>query len=145
MVRACHPQWYCSHLRLYRLMSNQPLTSCCRINTKLKALTLIYGPRTYVEHIVHQKDQRKMRRNKSALGKATIAYRQQKLSQSLNDQMCKALDDYEKNLQENVKCRCQFMTADLSMLLIVRIMLPQLHQLLCVKVLLTLIRTHIKV
>ncbi len=38
-----------------------------------------------------------MRRNKSALGKATIAYRQQKLPQALDDEMCNALDEYEKS------------------------------------------------
>jgi hypothetical protein len=59
-------------------------------------LTLTYGPRTFAEHIAHQKDLCKMRRNKSALGKAAIAYRQQKLSQALDGEMCNALDEYEK-------------------------------------------------
>ncbi len=90
-------------------------------------LTLTYGPRTFAEHIAHQKDLCKMRRNKSVLGKATIAYCQQKLSQALNDEMCNALDEYEK--LTSAKSRRQFMSADISMLLIVRSMLPQLHQL----------------
>jgi hypothetical protein len=38
-----------------------------------------------------------MQRNKSALGKATIAYHQQKLSQALDDEMCNTLDEYEKS------------------------------------------------
>jgi hypothetical protein len=59
-------------------------------------LTLSYGPRTFAEHIAHQKDLCKMRRNKSALGKATIAYNQQKLSLALDDEMCNTLDEYEK-------------------------------------------------
>ncbi len=59
-------------------------------------LTLTYGPRTFAEHIAHQKNLCKMQRNKSAIGKATIAYRQQKLSQALDDEMCNALDEYEK-------------------------------------------------
>ncbi len=45
-----------------------------------------------------------MRRNKSALGKATIAYCQQKLSQTLDDEMCNALDEYEKSPR---KCKIQ--------------------------------------
>ncbi len=53
-------------------------------------LTLTYGPRTFSKHIAHQKDLCKMRRNKSALRKATIAYCQQKLSQALDDEMCNA-------------------------------------------------------
>ncbi len=59
-------------------------------------LTLTYGPRTFANHIAHQKDLCKMQRNKSALGKATIAYCQQKLSWALDDEMCNALDEYEK-------------------------------------------------
>jgi hypothetical protein len=59
-------------------------------------LTLTYGPRTFAKHIAHQKDLWKMQRNKSALGKATIAYCQQKLFPDLNDEMCNALDEYEK-------------------------------------------------
>ncbi len=43
-----------------------------------------------------------MKRNKSAFGKATIAYPQQKLSYALDDKMCNALDEY-KNRQENAK------------------------------------------
>ena len=43
-----------------------------------------------------------MQRNKSALGKATIAYRQQKLSQALDDEMCNAIDEYE-NLARKFK------------------------------------------
>ena len=43
-------------------------------------LTLTCGPRTFAKHIANQKDLCKIRRKKSALGKATIAYRQQKLS-----------------------------------------------------------------
>ncbi len=107
-------------------------------------LTLTYGPRTFAEHIAHQKDLCKMRRNKSALGKATIAYCQQKFSWALDDEMCNALDEYEK-LPKNAKSRRQFMSADISMLLIFWSMLPQLHQLPSVKVLLTLTRTHSKV
>jgi len=38
-----------------------------------------------------------MQRNKSALGKATIAYRQQKLSRALDYEMCNSLDEYEKS------------------------------------------------
>jgi hypothetical protein len=49
-----------------------------------------------------------MRRKKSALGKATIAYRQQKLSRALDDEMCNALDEYEKSPR---KCKIQ-MTID---------------------------------
>ena len=45
-----------------------------------------------------------MRRNKSALGKATIAYRQQKFSRALDDEMCNALDEYEKLPR---KCKIQ--------------------------------------
>ena len=45
-----------------------------------------------------------MRRNKSALGKATIAYSQQKLSQNLDDEMCNALVEYEKSPR---KCKIQ--------------------------------------
>ncbi len=59
-------------------------------------LTLTYGPRTFAKHITHQKDLCKMRRNKSVLGKANIAYCQQKLSQALDDEMCNALSEYEK-------------------------------------------------
>lgn len=60
-------------------------------------LTLTCGPRTFAEHIANQKDLCKIRRKKSALGKATIAYRQQKLSRALDDEMCNALDVYEKS------------------------------------------------
>jgi hypothetical protein len=67
-------------------------------------LTLNYGPRTFAEHIAHQKDLCKMQRNKSALGKATIAYCQQKLSQALDDEMCNNLDEYEKLPR---KCKIQ--------------------------------------
>ncbi len=67
-------------------------------------LTLTYGPRTFAEHIAHQKDLCKMRRNKSALGKATVAYRQQKLSRALDDDMCDSLDEYEKSPR---KCKIQ--------------------------------------
>jgi len=67
-------------------------------------LTLTCGPRTFAEHIANQKDLCKMRRRKSALGKATIAYRQQKLSPALNDEMCNALDEYEKSPR---KCKVQ--------------------------------------
>jgi hypothetical protein len=67
-------------------------------------LTLTCGPRTFAEHIAHQKDLCKMRRKKSALGKATIAYRQQKLSRALDDEMCNALDEYEKLPR---KCKIQ--------------------------------------
>ena len=59
-------------------------------------LTLTCGPRTFAEHIANQKDLCKIRRKKSALGKATIAYRQLKLSRALDDEMCNALDVYEK-------------------------------------------------
>ena len=45
-----------------------------------------------------------MQRRKSALGKATIAYRQQNLSRALNDEMCNALDVYEKSPR---KCKIQ--------------------------------------
>ncbi len=45
-----------------------------------------------------------MQRNKSALGKATIAYCQQKLFPDLNDEMCNALDEYEKLPR---KCKIQ--------------------------------------
>ncbi len=61
-----------------------------------------HGP--LVEHIACQKDLCKMQRNKSALGKATIAYRQQKLSWALDDEMCNALDEYEKSPR---KCKFQ--------------------------------------
>ncbi len=44
-----------------------------------------------------------MQRNKSA-GKATIAYCQQKLSRALDDEMCNALDEYEKLPR---KCKIQ--------------------------------------
>jgi hypothetical protein len=67
-------------------------------------LTLTYGPRTFAEHNAHQKDLCKMRRNKSTLGKATIAYCQQKLSRALNDEICNALDEYEKLPR---KCKIQ--------------------------------------
>jgi hypothetical protein len=67
-------------------------------------LTLTYGPWTFAEHFAHQKDLCKMQRNKSALGKATIAYRQQKLSRALDDEMCNALDGYEKSPR---KCKIQ--------------------------------------
>ena len=60
-------------------------------------LTLTCGPRTFAEHIANQKDLCKIRRKKSALGKATIAYRQLKLSRALDDEMCNALDVYEKS------------------------------------------------
>jgi hypothetical protein len=60
-------------------------------------LTLTCGPRTFADYIANQKDLHKMRRKKSALGKATIAYRQQKLSQAQDDEMCNALDEYEKS------------------------------------------------
>ncbi len=45
-----------------------------------------------------------MRRNKSALGKATIAYHQQQLSRVLDDEMCNALDEYKKLPR---KCKIQ--------------------------------------
>ena len=45
-----------------------------------------------------------MLRKKSALGKETIAYCQQKLSRALNDEMCNALDEYEKSPR---KCKIQ--------------------------------------
>ena len=60
-------------------------------------LTLLCGPRTFAKHIANQKDLCKIRRKKSALGKATIAYRQLKLSRALDDEMCNALDVYEKS------------------------------------------------
>jgi hypothetical protein len=60
-------------------------------------LTPTYGPWTFAKHIARQKELCKMRRNKSALGKATIANCQQKLSQSLDDEMCNTLDEYEKS------------------------------------------------
>ena len=47
------------------------------------------------------------------LGKATIPYRQQKLSRALDDEMCNALDEYE-NWQENAKSRRQLMSANIS-------------------------------
>ena len=71
-------------------------------------LTPTCGPRTFAEHIANQKDLSKMRRKKSALGKATIAYRQQKLSRALDDEICNALDEYEKSPR---KCKIQ-MTID---------------------------------
>jgi len=61
-------------------------------------------PRTFAEHIANQKDLCKMRRRKSALGKATIAYRQQKLARALDDEICNALDEYEKSPR---KCKIQ--------------------------------------
>jgi len=67
-------------------------------------LTLTYGPWTFAKHIARQKELFKMQRNKSALGKATIAYCQQKLSRSLDDEMCNALDEYE---QLPKKCKIQ--------------------------------------
>jgi len=67
-------------------------------------LTLTCGQRTFAEHIANQKDLCKMRRRESALGKATIVYRQQKLSRALNDEMCNALDVYEKSPR---KCKIQ--------------------------------------
>ncbi len=45
-----------------------------------------------------------MRRNKSALRKATIAYSQRKLSRALNDEMCNTIDEYEKLPR---KCKIQ--------------------------------------
>jgi len=67
-------------------------------------LTLTCGPRTFAEHIANQKDLCKMRRKYSALRKATIAYRQQNLSRALDDEMCNALDEYEKLPR---KCKIQ--------------------------------------
>ena len=75
-----------------------------RHQVKGNQLTLTCGPRTFAEHIANQKDLCKMRRKKSALGKATIAYRQQKLSRALDDEMCNALDEYEKSPR---KCKIQ--------------------------------------
>ncbi len=80
-------------------------------------LTLTYGPRTFAKHIAHQKDLCKIQMNKSALRKATNAYHQQKLSWALDDEMCNALNEYG-NCQENAKSRQQFMSADISMLVI---------------------------
>jgi len=79
-----------------------------RHQVKGNQLTLTCGPRTFAEHIANQKDLCKIRRKKSALGKATIAYRQQKLSQAQDDEMCNALDEYEKSPR---KCKIQ-MTID---------------------------------
>ena len=50
-------------------------------------VTPIYGPRTYASHISHQKDLCKMKRKqkqmKMELAKATVNYRQKKLSNAL--------------------------------------------------------------
>jgi hypothetical protein len=83
-------------------------------------LTLTYGPWTFAEHIARQKELCKMRRKKSALGKATIAYRQQKLSRSLDEEMCNSLDEYEKspkksNIQTTIhECRHFYVTDSLE-------------------------------
>lgn len=62
-------------------------------------VTPIYGPRTYASHISHQKDLCKMKRKqkqmKMELAKATIEYRQKKLSNSIDEEMCTAVKEYE--------------------------------------------------
>ena len=62
-------------------------------------VTPIYGPRTYASHISHQKDlckmKRKQRQIKMELAKATIDYRQKKLSNALDEEMCTAVNEYE--------------------------------------------------
>lgn len=59
----------------------------------------IYGPRTYASHISHQKDLCKMKRKqkqmKLELAKATMDYRQKKLSNALDEEMCTAVNEYE--------------------------------------------------
>jgi neutral trehalase len=61
--------------------------------------TPIYGPRTYASHISHQKELCKMKRKqkqmKMELAKATIDYRQKKLSNALDEEMCTAVNEYE--------------------------------------------------
>ena len=62
-------------------------------------VTPIYGPRTYASHISHQKELCKMKRKqkqmKMELAKATIDYRQKKLSNALDEEMCTAVNEYE--------------------------------------------------
>ena len=62
-------------------------------------VTPIYGPRTYASHISHQKDlcemKRKHKQMKMELAKATIDYRQKKLSNALDEEMCTAVNEYE--------------------------------------------------
>ena len=62
-------------------------------------VTPIYGPRTYASHISHQKDlcemKRKQKQMKMELAKATIDYRQKKLSNALDEEMCTAVNEYE--------------------------------------------------
>ena len=52
-------------------------------------VTPIYGPRTYASHISHQKDLCKMKR------KQKHDYRQKKLSNALDEEMCTAVNEYE--------------------------------------------------
>ena len=62
-------------------------------------VTPIYGPRTYASHISHQKDlckmKRKQKQTKMELAKATVDYRQKKLSHALDEEMCTAVNEYK--------------------------------------------------